>query len=403
MGIYLDIQGVGSNKVFTPHEAVKGVVRLELDRSTVISDITLSLEGSIRTSLIEKGPAFILGNDVPKVADEKHQLFNASKVLFPHPNTPFIARGYALSEGKYDFPFEISFPLAAECSTLQPALRHRETMLPPSFEAHAVKNGANAYVAYILRAEVTRRTRLRKVTSTDQKVTFLPLDPSAALRSALGTGYRTTQKGLYLSPQNSPGCSRTALPILLLEAKLPSPPVLYPRERLPLQLCVRSLPTRIHHILPIKLQSLAISLRSTTNITANTHNTCWASSRKLLDLRGLDEIIKCDRESDVLLEIKHGPIRSVTVPATSPSFTTCTIEHKHSLEIDAVFSLSELYTLSSVRLVINVEMLSGNESRTGLYAEDPGQDGDAIPLRCGCLAHLGALDTVDRESDPPPY
>ncbi|CEL11559.1 hypothetical protein ASPCAL14660 [Aspergillus calidoustus] len=345
MEIYLDIQGIESGRIFTPNEAVKGVVRLELHRATVVSDLTLSLEGTTRTALIEKGPAFILGNGVPKVADESHQLFKISKVLFPPSNTPFIARGYTLSEGQYAFPFEINFPLLAECSTSQPELRHQEAILPPSFESRAVK-GAHASVAYTLRVALKRRTHVRKVISQEQNLSFLPFDPAAALLSSLGTGSHIRQKGLYISPQSSLGYSHTALPILLLEAKLSSPPVLYSRERLPLQLCVRSLPTRIQHVLPIKLQSLLINLRSTTDILADIHNTSWTSSRRVLELHGLDDTIACDRESDVLSEIKPGVIQSVTLPDSPPSFTTCIIEHKHSLEIDATFSLSEPTNLS---------------------------------------------------------
>jgi hypothetical protein len=48
MGIYLDIQGIEGGRIFTPNEAVKGVVRLELHRATVVSDLTLSLEGLLR-------------------------------------------------------------------------------------------------------------------------------------------------------------------------------------------------------------------------------------------------------------------------------------------------------------------------------------------------------------------
>ncbi|KAL2835492.1 hypothetical protein BJY01DRAFT_252616 [Aspergillus pseudoustus] len=403
MGIFLDIQGIECGKVFTPKEAVRGVVRLELDRPTAIFDVTLLLEGLVQTSLIEKGPAFILGNDVPKVADERHQLFKDSRVLFPRPNTPFIARGYTLPKGQYVFPFEVNFPLWADCPTSQHATRHQETALPPSFDAHAATNGAHAKVAYTLQAEVTRRSRLRKVISTQQNLNFVAFDPAAALLSSLGTGCCTGQKVLYTSSHNSPGCSLTQLPIMLLEAKLPSPPVLFLREKLPLQLCVRTLPTRIHHILPIKVQNLAISLRSMTSITADVHHTSWSSCRKLLDLHGLDEIINCDRERDVLSEIKPGVIRGVTIPQISPSFTTCTVEHKHSLEVDAAFSLSELPKLLLVKLVINVEMLSGNDLEGELYTEDGGADGNNIPLRRGCLAHLSVPNSVGREGYPPPY
>jgi hypothetical protein len=52
MGIYLDIQGVESDRIFTPNEAVKGVVSLKLHRATVISDVTLSLEGPLHWSTL---------------------------------------------------------------------------------------------------------------------------------------------------------------------------------------------------------------------------------------------------------------------------------------------------------------------------------------------------------------
>ncbi|KAL3464468.1 hypothetical protein BJX64DRAFT_286278 [Aspergillus heterothallicus] len=404
MGVYLDIQGVERDRIFTPYETVKGVARLELNRSTVISNVTVCLEGLIRTSLIEKGPAFILGNDVPKVADESHQLFKTTKVLFPRPNSPFIARGYTLSEGQYTFHFEMKFPISAKCSISQPQLRHRDTPLPPSFRAQAMESGARANVEYLLCVQVTRRTRLRRVISTAQSLNFIPFDPAPVLLSALRTGCHTHQKGLYITSQSLLGCSMAALPILLLEAKLPSPPLLYPRERLLLRLCVRTLPMRIQHVLPIKLQSLALGLRHTTKITADVHRASWTSSQKLLDLHELDETIKCDRESDVLSEIKPDIIQRILIPEAPPSFTACTVEHQHSLVVDAVFSLPGRVPFSSVKLIINVEILSGNNADARTQHVNAGEQTSLqVPLRDGCLVHLGALDTVETDAEPPGY
>ncbi|KAL2827791.1 hypothetical protein BDW59DRAFT_160099 [Aspergillus cavernicola] len=413
MGIYLDLREFDSEKMYTPSEPVRGLVLLRLDRSTVISYVTLSIEGSARTSLVKKGPAFILGSDTPMVADESHQLLKLSKTLFPRANIPGLPGGYTLSEGEYAFPFEIGFPLQSQCSKHQPELRHILTVLPPSFEAHAAGEGGVARIEYILRIDVKRPGRFKEGTSIQRKLLFTPSDPAPHLMPLSGSGYYGRHGALYINnlakslkaaALYTPG----TVPILLLEGRLPSPPILYPDETLPLHLFVRCLPTQMEYILPVTLRSLVIALDSTITVTAGTCHTSWTSSRKLLNLKGLKEVVSGVQGTEILSEINNSILQNVTIPMVTPSFTTCTVEQKYSLNVDAGFSLGVTTKLRPIKVVMNVEIWSRTGPRKELYSAISGDLGRSegsnllVPLRPRCLAHLGAVEAAAEDRGPPP-
>jgi hypothetical protein len=126
--------------------------------------------------------------------------------------------------------------------------------------------------------------------------------------------------------------------VLILEAILPSPSVLYAGGNLPVQLRIRRLPAKLDCI-PIKLQYIAISLRSTTTILARLHRASWNSSQALVTLNELDEhLVSCvDEES--FTDIMSSILENTIVPEISPSFNNKLVEEKYSLGVEAGFSL----------------------------------------------------------------
>ncbi|KAL4976254.1 hypothetical protein BDW66DRAFT_57511 [Aspergillus desertorum] len=132
----------------------------------------------------------------------------------------------------------------------------------------------------------------------------------------------------------------------MMEAVFPSPPVLYPGRTLPLNLLIRCLPIRLGGFIPIRLRKLAISLRSTTAITAGVRHTSWTSSRVLLDLHGLDEPVRCHSKADSFTEIDSNIFGNVIIPEAAPSFSTRTVEQKYLLEVKAAFTLGSAGKLS---------------------------------------------------------
>jgi hypothetical protein len=215
-------------------------------------------------------------------------------------------------------------------------------VLPPSFEARAASHGAQAKIDYILKVELKRPGRFQPRISTEQKLIFLPLDPSPFLIIPSASGYCTNQEALYVSDLAT-GKNRNCtdpLPILLLEAKLPSPAILYSGERLPLHLFVRNL-LACEGLCPVVLRSLVIILRSRTAIAAGAHHTSWTSSSELLNLKGLKEIVSSSTEIEGLSEMNDCILQNATIPKVTASFTACTVEQKYTLEVEAGFSLGK--------------------------------------------------------------
>lgn len=168
----------------------------------------------------------------------------------------------------------LSVEAPLESAALKPEVRHLRAVLPPSFEARAISHGAQAKSKYFLKVEFKRPGRLRAGVSTKHKLDFLPFNPSPFQIMPSGSRYRTKQEALYISDlaMEKKRNYTDPLSFLLLGAKLPSLPILYSVERLPLQLFVRNHFT-LKGLCLVVLQSLVVILRSRTAFTAGLHYT----------------------------------------------------------------------------------------------------------------------------------
>jgi hypothetical protein len=203
-----------------------------------------------------------------------------------------------------------------------------------------------AKLDYILRVKVKRPGRFQRNVSILQELMFLPSGPPPSSIPSSGSGHCTTARGLWvnnLAPEEVPTIPTRYLPdkipILMLEARLPSPAILYLEERLPLHLFVRKFPEPTGNLLLIELRSLVISLQTTTTITIGFPHTSWTSPRDLLNRTGLKEVVASSGETEQLSEIMSSALQSVTIPKVTPSFTTWTVKQEHSLQVIAGFSI----------------------------------------------------------------
>ncbi|KAL4996474.1 hypothetical protein BDV10DRAFT_187127 [Aspergillus recurvatus] len=349
MGIQLVLQGFDVDRTFTPGQAVTGSVFLKLNQPTLVSNITICLHGSVRTSLVEKGSPFILGNDLPTVAEENHPLFKSSNVLFPPRDIPQLSRSYTLSKREYSFPFEICFPQARNSSDAQ---------LPPSFRSRSEKHSVEANIKYVLTIELQRPGRFRRRIAIERQLDFLPSDAAPIWSASLGSGSHTRQAALYIDPLVRTRAG-TRIPVLVLEGILPSPPVLCAGRNLPVQLRIRHLPTRLDYTIPTRLQHIAISLRSTTAIVAGSHRISWNTSQTLITLNGVDKHIVSFRDVDSFTEINSSILDNIIVPDVPPSFNCKAVEQKYSLEVEAGFSLGDAIKLERVKIAVEVEVWFG--------------------------------------------
>ncbi|KAL4930317.1 uncharacterized protein BDV17DRAFT_289925 [Aspergillus undulatus] len=413
MGIYLELVGVGGDRVYTQYDAVKGVLHLKLDRPTVISNITVFLEGSVKTSLIQAGSDFILGDDTPKVDEERQDVVKRSKRLLPSSATCSTSLEYTVPKGHHKFPFELSLCALHDSEASSTSMADRQLVLPPSFETASASQGAAASIAYDVKV-VVRRPGLRKQRSTEERIYLLPESPALRFLPLSISFYQTRRTALYaprpigLEASHLSTAKLERTPILFLEATLSSP-FLRAGENLPLRVFVRRIPDQTGQYVPIALKRLYIMLRSSTSVTAGPHSKSWTSLTALLNLEALDYTLGCSLGRGDLFEIDNGTLQHASVPGAIPSFTTDTVERTYSLLIGAAFTMPGQTKMTSVNLAINVEILSGSEMITHRNAGAPsditerGEERILELLRPGCLARLAASGGTGEEERLPPY
>ncbi|KAL4815099.1 hypothetical protein BDW67DRAFT_186149 [Aspergillus spinulosporus] len=385
MGIELALQGLDGNRTFTSGEAVTGSLLLKLDRPTTISSITISLHGSVGTSLVEKGSPFILGNDLPTVAQENHQIFSLSDILFPSRDVPQLSNGYTLSKSEYSFPFEICFPQALNSS---------DTQLPPSFIKRSETRGAEARIEYFLTVDLKRPGRFRREIAIERHLNFIPSDAAPTRSDPLNAGFSIRQTALY---SHYPAYTQAGngVPVLILEAILPSPSILYAGGNLPLQLRLRRLPAKLD-CTPIKLQYIGISLRRTITIFARLHRASWNSSQALVTLNELDERLVSRWDEDSFTDINTSILENTIVPKVPPTFNSKLVEQKYSLEVEAGFSLGDATKLKMVQIAFEVGV------RHGFCSED-NEHGNCATWGPGHLDLLGAFGVGEDRQPLPCY
>ncbi|KAL4952956.1 hypothetical protein BDW69DRAFT_184962 [Aspergillus filifer] len=332
MGIHIDILGLSDDNVYTSNDLVQGIVAIKAGKGTRISDITIALKGTVKSSVIEAGPAFIMGNDVPKVAQEEHEFVRMSQRLFPYTNTLPGHDQPVHATNRHTIPFKLCFP------AVQMLPGASQKPLPPSFQTRSSEKAAAAEIVYSLEVVVKRHKRLRTDTTTEKVLTLIPSYPSAVVRAL----HPSTHSAQTLYATNTLSTTNIDnLPTLTVEARLPSS-ILQTGHKIPLRLYVRMLPRRTNQVSSVVLKTLNIRLRALTSIRAVGQKRSWSSTLSLLDLEGIDEVFACSSGTESLSEVHNRSLQHLMLSSSNPSFSTTTVEQRHVIEVEAVFSIPEL-------------------------------------------------------------
>jgi hypothetical protein len=129
------------------------------------------------------------------------------------------------------------------------------------------------------------------------------------------------------------------VPVLKVTARLPSPAVLYSGETVPLQLFVQRYPSPTDDLHQVGLQSLVVTLQNRTTLMLGNHQTSWTSPSEILRVGGMKVALDDAQSGEQVLEIDA--LRTMTLPKSIPSFTTCTARRDYVLEVAAGFAFGK--------------------------------------------------------------
>lgn len=272
------------------------------------------------------------------------------QMIFPNINSPPPATGFTLSRGAHRFEFEISFPLMTSCRASDDEIRHLITVSPPTLESYPKGQYGTGITEYMLKAHVKRPGKLHRDSSAERKLIFRPPNPSL---TSISTGLRDCVVSATLRldhtvpgqphPSSPTNVNDTGGPVLLLEARLPSPAVLYTGESVALRLVVRKFPTASDDLSLVKLQSITVRLISTTRIKIRQYKATWDTKISLLNKSGLQAMVDTYHQGNgESFEISDSLLGGIIIPReTCPSFTACTIQQDHALEVITGFSIGQ--------------------------------------------------------------
>lgn len=278
--------------------------------------------------------------------------------------------------GTHIYPFKFRIPVNNACRQIgsrfqkltiekggweyaKDAEHHTRNTLPPSL--FSLPGGADGEIRYFIKVTVNRPQFYRINIRTDEAIVFLPIDPPRPtptgeifarkehllhfpiLQSAI-----PKKKGFWgfgRKPENVAPDRPFEEPRFTIEARLPSPPILAPKEPLPLRIILVKLAP---FSTPVVLKQLQLRLFMTTYITAHGN-----SEKVFLTVPLFNTLTEYRRGMNIPFTFEHSqtPVgvslevdRSIwsgwSLPEhISPSFRTCNITMSYQLEVTCAVGL----------------------------------------------------------------
>ncbi|KAI5811438.1 hypothetical protein DFH27DRAFT_460208, partial [Peziza echinospora] len=403
--------------VYTCLDNLTGKVVFTIGSSSqeTVSSITVKMEGISQTRLVVPDHDKDSRN---KAELEIHRVLYIAQTVFPAPaileqqkGSPSTSHaGYTLAPGTYTYPFTFRIPLNNSCHPAnsifskmhvvgkfgkgvaidyaKDPLHHERATLPPSlFSIPGAGEDEGGSIRYFLKVTVNRPQFYRKNLRRDQAFVFLPIEPprqpnyggeTYARRQHLFlhapyTLVQTPQpkkKGLWgfgssKSSQKFVPNKPAHEPRFTLEARLPCPAILVPKEPMGLRIILVKLEP---FTTPVILRQIQIRLLVSTHIIAQEQRRKFVSAMPLYNattgfLLGMHQpFVFGDENTPVGKEVEAD--RKIweewTLPETvSPSFKTCNITTTYQLEITCGVSLGMEGSIDQIPLVIPIEVYSG--------------------------------------------
>ncbi|EGX44297.1 hypothetical protein TWF173_010587 [Orbilia oligospora] len=376
---------------YTNLDILSGHVSLELPSDETITSIVVKLEGLVQTRLKEP-KRHEEDKESKRWETELHKVLYLTKVVFPADEVQkqsTSTTGFKLKKGEYKYPFEFRIPINNVCIPQTGILKtlsdlgqgfdpvketqkqghHVKTTLPPSLSGipHDM-----AWCRYFVKVTLNRPQFYRTNTRKLELFVLLPIEPprppptsreTFAKREHLQNyqqGPPRKKRGLFDSWRGRPD----ALPPpinqsrFFVEARLPSPPIITPKEPIPLRILFTKLAP---FTAPIILRSLQIRLISTTHIRVHDiKHDLISSSHAHSSTQLAIPIGHPNSPVGEELEAEGSAWSQWTFPSSvQPSFVTCNIRRKYDLEISVGVSLGLQPQFEVVSLIMPVEVFSG--------------------------------------------
>ncbi|KAF8474296.1 hypothetical protein BDZ91DRAFT_845629 [Kalaharituber pfeilii] len=424
MSVRIELDNRGS--VFTCLDTISGriVFHVPKESSETVTSIIVKLEGISETKLLvpkehrARQPPPRLGNDSDHRANadnirnkkpevEIHKVLYKTQQVFPPPElakqtnpSSSSNSGYTLSSGIHTYPFKFRIPVNNVCEPLnsifqkfriekgnvgwaRDAVHHTKTTLPPSlFNLPGSLQGEGGSIKYFVKVTVNKprfyQYNLRKY----EAFVFLPVEPPRPQPTgeiyARREHFFTLQvykpivpkkKNIWPFSNSKPGLVVPEPPVeeprFTIEARLPSPAILAPKEPMGLRiLMVKQVPFTS----PIVLRQLQLRLLMTTNIIAYEHSKRVTLTIPLFNTStnfklGMNIPFVFGKPTTpvgVQMEADKSIWESWALPENiSPSFRTCNITVSYDLEVTCGLSVGTNGAVHQIPLVIPVEIFSG--------------------------------------------
>lgn len=411
MSVRIEIDKQGS--VFTCLDLITGRVVFNVEKKTTetVSSIIVKLEGVSTTRLLVPKENELHDNprSSKKVHTEIHKLLYQVKTVFP-PEQIRISQEAAGSSGETDFtlpagthtyPFSFRIPINNSCRPLdslfsklsvkggnleyaRDAEHHTKNTLPPSLHSQpGGSQGEGGSIRYYIKATVNRPQFYRMNVRKEAFFVFLPIDPPR--EAAQGEIFarrehllnfplltpplpKKKKKGFWgksKEPEIQTPLYPNEEPRFTIEARLPSPPVLVPKEPLSLRIIMAKLaPFKT----PVVLRQVQLRLFMTTFITAHEHSKKVTFTVPLFDTH-------TDYRLGMPIPYTFGPTDALpgaqleadpriwenwVLPENiSPSFRTCNITRSYQLEVTLGVSLGKGGIVDQIPLLIPIEVHTG--------------------------------------------
>ncbi|KAK9468557.1 hypothetical protein V1512DRAFT_259773 [Lipomyces arxii] len=438
---------------FTSLDVIHGQIQLTIGSEETLADIHVKMEGVSRTLLVvPKHPEKTRKDGSPKRSKktviETHKILHQSTIVFPPDNVrnTDTKEGFTLPPGQYYYPFEFRIPINNKClqstsfmSKLSFAdgaaysrdpTQHLVATLPPSLS----DVGGQAVIKYFFKVTVKRAAFYKPNKREYLPFVFLPFEPPRPDthgeqffvrrkhqfpylpsheridgHAPTGPAIPPKKKGflsaLSAASRQAPFVRQSG-PEFYLEARVPDPPIMTPAEPLPLHLFVSSAsPLTV----PLFLHALRVNLVARTLIAAQEHNRETAYGLTIHNSENLKlqmgQIVN-PKPGTFEAEFDLRKCGQIVLPNTiPPSFKTCNVARKYSLEIFAKVSHSRHGEADIIALAFDIDVYSGVKPPRSLldaaetaakiaaepnpYAVGPALESHAVPK------HNDSLPTYD--------
>ncbi|KAF8416484.1 hypothetical protein EV426DRAFT_541303 [Tirmania nivea] len=387
MSVQIEIDKQGS--VFTCLDLITGKVVFNVGKNTTetVSSINVKLEGVSKTRLLVPKENEPHDSRNKKAHIEIHKLLYQVKTIFPPEQVRKSQEAagssgetdFTLPAGKHTYPFSFRIPINNSCRPLdslfsklsikegnveyaKDAEYHTKNTLPPSLHSlPGESQGEGGSIRYYIKATVNRPQFYKTNVRREAFFAFLPIDPPRA--AAKGEIYARREHLLHFPPltplpkkRGFWGKSKPEIqtplhpneePRFTIEARLPSPAVLAPKEPFGLRIImVKLAPFKT----PVVLRQIQLRLVMTTYITAHEHSKKVTLTVPLFntstDYRlGIPipyTFSPTDTRPRAQLEADPRIWENWVLPENiSPSFRTCNIARNYQLEVTLGVSLGE--------------------------------------------------------------